>query len=115
MKKGCFIKSVIILTIITAALLYIINNKFNQFIFNPGKKIIIEQINSDLDYVKDSPEKDSLKTLIKNYVENMRSVKNISDKSFKNFFDSVKVAIRDSIIDRREYKSLSRILKRKHL
>ncbi len=115
MKKGCFIKSVIILTIVTAGILYIVNHKLDQFIFDPGKKMIANQINSELDYVKESPEKDSLKALINNYVESIKSVKNLSDKSFEIFVDSVKAAVRDSIINKREYKSLSRILKRRHL
>ena len=115
MKKGCFIKSIILLTIVTAAILYIVNHKLNEVIMNPGKGLIISEINRDLDHVKASPEKDSLKILIKNYVEGLKSVKKLSDKSFGDFFDSVKIAIRDSAIDSNEFKSLSRILKRRNL
>ncbi len=114
MKKGCFVQTIIILTIVTAAVLYIVNNKFNEVIFNPSKSLIINQINKDLNYIKESPEKDSLKVLISNYIKNLKSFKNISDQPIGRFVDSLKVALSDSVIDKREYKNLSKILKSKY-
>lgn len=113
MKKGCFIKTVVILTIITACILYIVNHKLNQVILNPGKGLIISEINRDLEHVRPSPEKDSLKIMIKNYINGLNSVDKLSEKSFSDFFDSIKIAVQDSLIDKSEFKSLSRILKRR--
>ncbi len=113
MKKGCFIKSVVILTIITACILYIVNHKLNQVILNPGKGLIISEINRDLEHVRPSPEKDSLKIMIKNYINGLNSVDKLSEKSFSDFFDSIKIAVQDSLIDKNEFNSLSRILKRR--
>ena len=113
MKKGCFVQSIIVLTIITAAILYIVNHKFNEIIFNPSKRLIVNQITKDLNYVKDSPEKDSLRVLITEYISNLKSVKNLSDEPIGKFVDSLKLALKDSVIDNREYKNLSKILKSK--
>ncbi len=113
MKKGCFVQIIIVLTIVIAAVLYIVNNKFNEFIFNPSKGLLISQVTKDLNYVKDSPEKDSLRILISDYIKNLKSIKNISDGSVGKFVDSLKAALRDSVIDKREYKNLSKILRSK--
>ena len=113
MKKGCFIQIIVVLTIVTAAVLYIVNNKFDEIIFNPSKNIIVHQITKDLNYVKESPEKDSLRSLITSYIKNLKSIKNISKDPIEKFVDSLKVALQDSIIDKREYKNLSKILKSK--
>lgn len=111
MKKGCFVQSIIVLTIITAAILYIVNHKFNEYILNPGKGMIVKHISEELDYVKDSPEKDSLRVLIKDYVENLKSIKNLSNGPIDKFVDSLKIALQDSAIDKKEYKNLSKLLR----
>lgn len=113
MKKGCFIRSIIILTVLTAVVLYLVTHKFNEVVLNPSKSLIINQINRNLDYVKDSPEKDSLQALIKNYILGIQKVDNLSEASIGEFVDSLKVALRDSVIDKHEYKSLYKILKNK--
>jgi hypothetical protein len=113
MKKGCFLRAIIIITILTAVILYLVSHRFNEVVMNPGKSLIISQINRDLEYVKDSPGKDSLKLLIKDYILGIKKVDNISDESIGEFIDTLKIALRDSIIDEREYKSLYKILKTK--
>ncbi len=113
MKKGCFVKTIIILTIFTAVILYIVNRRFNEVILNPSKSLIINQINRDLNYVKDSPEKDSLQILIKDYITGIKKINNISDKSIGEFIDSLKEALKDSTIDSAEYKKLYKILQPK--
>jgi ribosomal protein L19E len=113
MKKSCFIRSIIILTILTAVILYLVTHKFNEVVLNPGKSLIINQINRNLEYVKDSPEKDSLQALIKSYILGVKKVDNLSEASIGEFVDSLKVALSDSVIDKHEYKSLYKILKNK--
>lgn len=113
MKKGCFVKIIVLLTILTAVVLYLINNKFDNIVFNPGKKILINQINRDLEFVKDSPQKDSLKLLINNYIMEIKNINSVSGKQINLFADSLKVALKDSIIDEREYKKLSEMLNKK--
>jgi hypothetical protein len=38
MKKSCFIQVIIFLTILTAAIVYFIDNHFQDVVVNPGKK-----------------------------------------------------------------------------
>ena len=113
MKKSCFIKMIVILTVLTAVVLYIISHKFNEVIFNPSKRLLIDQVNRDLNYVKDTPEKDSLQFLIKDYITGLKHINNLSDNSIKTFLDSLQDALKDSTIDTREYKMLYSILKQK--
>ena len=113
MKKSCFIRVIIILTILTAIVLYIINHKFNDIILNPSKRLLVSQINRDLNYVKDTPEKDSLQVLIKDYITGIKHIDNLSDESLRTFIDSLQEALKDSTIDSMEYKSLYSILKSK--
>ena len=113
MKKSCFLRIIIFLTILTAVILYLVTNKFNEVILNPGKSLIINQINRNLNYVKDSPEKDSLQVLIKDYILGIKKVDSLSESSIGEFVDSLKVALKDSVIDNKEYKSLYKILKSK--
>jgi hypothetical protein len=109
-RKSCFLRAIIILTILTAVILYLVTQKFNEVVLNPGKSLIISQINRDLDYVKDSPQKDSLKLLIKGYILGIKKVNNISNESVGRFIDTLKTALKDSVIDEREYKTLYKIL-----
>ena len=113
MKKSCFVKMIIILTVLTAVVLYVISHKFNEVILNPSKQLLINQVNRDLNYVKDTPEKDSLQILIKDYITGIKHVDELSDNSLNTFIDSLQDALRDSTVDSREYKMLYSILKQK--
>ena len=111
MKKGCFIKIVIFLTIIVASITYIFQNKFNDFIFIPGKKVIlpifINDFNKNLAYVKDGPKKDSLNLLIKNYLENSRNINELSEDSLKPFVREIYSIIADSTITSSELRNFN--------
>ena len=117
MKKGCFIKGVIILTIIVASVTYIIQNKFNDFIFKPGKKIIlpifVNDFKSKLNYIKDNPKKDSLNLMIKNYLEDAENIKELSDDSLKPFVREIYGIISDSVITSSELKKLGEFINTK--
>jgi hypothetical protein len=110
MKKGCFIKAIIILTIIVASITYILQNKFNDFIFTPGKKIIlplfVKEFKSKLTYVKDSPQKDSLYIMIKNYIEKSKDIHDLSDENLKPLVTKFSGIIADSIVTTSELNSI---------
>ena len=111
MKKGCFIKLIMVLTVLTAAVLYIVYNKFNDFFLNPGKHLIVSSLNSEISRIHNSPEKDSLKAMIKDYVNGIEDIKNISHKSVEDFADSLNSVLKDSVISPAELKHLRAILK----
>ena len=81
MKKGCFIQSVIIVTIIIAVVVYIIKYKLEDWIFKPGKEIILSELadswDDDTAFIKESVEKDSLKSLMKYYFENIKTIEEV--------------------------------------
>ena len=110
MKKGCFIKTIVILTIVVASITYILQNKFNDFIFTPGKKIIlplfVKEFKSKLTYVKDSPQKDSLYVMIKSYIENAKNIHDLSDENLKPLVGRFTNVIADSVITTSELKSI---------
>ena len=113
MKPGCFLKTIIILTILVAAIMYIIQHKSDIF-FKQGKKIIAEAILDDWDrefnYVKDTPEKSELKDSLWSYIENIKPQNIPDDKKIDSIMNMVRSAALDSIISKAELKEISKDL-----
>ena len=116
MKKGCFIQSVIIATILVGAAVYIIKYKLNDWIVKPGKKLIISEVEknweSEIAFIKKSVEKDSLKSLMNYYLHNiktMEDVVNLDEDIFHIEFESI---IKDSLVTQNELSKLTQILKK---
>ena len=116
MKKGCFLQAVIIGTILIAAAAYIIENKFDEWFLKPGKELLLSEIvknwDNDLKYIYESEQKDSLKNLLTYYVDNIKSLDELTaldEKSFINAFDSV---IEDSIISNEEISKLTSLVEK---
>lgn len=114
MKPGCFLKSVIILTIIVAAITYIIQNK-SELILEPGRKVISRVFTDDWDknfiYVKDTPEKNELKKVLKTYIDSLKPKNIPDDKEINAIAAMVQNAAADSIITDTELKEISQKLK----
>ena len=115
MKKGCFLKLVVIITILVASVLYIIQNKFDEIFLNPGKKLITELIEdnweTELSYITDTEEKDSLKSLLYFYVEGIKTVSEISEDSHKELLELLESTFTDSLITKEELLKLTKIVK----
>lgn len=116
MKKSCFLQSVIIVTILLAVVIYLVENKFNEWFLEPGKEMVLDEMVSDweseLRFVNDSAEKDSLKSLLIYYVDNIKSldeVLNLDEKYFLNEFGRV---IEDSIISNEEISKLTKLMEK---
>ena len=116
MKKGCFLQTVIIGTVLIASAVYIIENKFDKWFLKPGKELLLNEIvknwDNDLKYIYESEQKDSLKKLLTYYVDNIKSIDElttIDEKSFINAFDSV---IEDSIISTEEISKLTSLVEK---
>ena len=117
MKKGCFLKIIIILTIFIAAILYIVENHFDDFIRKPGEKIIkdlvFKDVNREMEFVRNSPEKDSLKVLINNFIyDKIHKEHKLNTKEIENMVDSVKEVLKDSTISPAELENLTSIFKK---
>lgn len=116
MKKGCFIQTVIIGTVLIAAAVYIIENKFDEWFLKPGKELLLNEIvknwDNDLKYIYESEQKDSLKNLLTYYVDNIKSLDELTaldEKSFIKAFDSV---IEDSIISNEEISKITSLVEK---
>jgi hypothetical protein len=117
-KKGCFIKSIIALTIFIAAILYIIQNHLDDFIINPTKEffseLFVSGVDEDLNFIVESPEKDSLRTLLKLYLQDkFTNTKKISDDDIDWLIDSVKGVVRDSIISGEDITLIKKLIQQK--
>jgi hypothetical protein len=114
MKKGCFIKLIVVLTILTAAVLYFVQNYFDRLILLPGKKILkstlIENWDTNLKHVYDTPEKDSLKVLVNNFLMQIDLTDSLDETMIENFAVEFSRAIKDSLITNKEYNKLKNII-----
>jgi hypothetical protein len=114
MKKGCFIKFIIFLTIFVAAIIYIVQTKLDDWVLKPGKGVIKQVFNEswkeEMAYVKASPEKDSLYALISHFIDNLNT-ESFSEKKIDNFSKLVELSTADSVIDKTELKNLKNLLR----
>ncbi|GMR25410.1 MAG: hypothetical protein BMS9Abin39_0706 [Ignavibacteria bacterium] len=114
MKKGCFLKFIIIFTIVLAAGLYLIQNKFEEFFFQPGKELILSVIENEWDgafnYVKESVKKDSLKTLLNYYVSGVKSTEQLADYNIEKIADFLESTFKDSLISDEELSRISNLI-----
>jgi len=115
MKKGCFLKFIIIFTIVLAAGLYLIQNKFEELFFQPGKELILSVIEKEWDvafmYVKESVKKDSLKTLLNYYVSVVKSTEQLADYNIEKITDFLESTFKDSLITDEELSRISNLIK----
>ena len=114
MKKSCFLKFIIIFTIVLAAGLYLIQNKFEELFFQPGKELILSVIEKEWDiafmYVKESVKKDSLKTLLSYYVSGVKSTEQLADYNIEKITDFLESTFKDSFITDEELSHISNLI-----
>jgi len=114
-RKGCFIQSVIVLTILVAVIVYLIQNNLDDWIIGPGKKIVLNEIAKNWDtetaYIKESAEKDSLKSLLNYYLNNIKTAEEVVNLDKDKFFIEFNDAINDSLISDKEISQLTLLLK----
>ncbi|MFC2103156.1 hypothetical protein ACFLSS_01885 [Bacteroidota bacterium] len=114
MKKGCFLKFIIIFTIVVAVVLYIIQNKFDDIFLKPGKELAISLVEdnwqNDLKFVDDNQEKDSLKSLLNYYINEIKSAEDIEKSSIEYLMDVLTASIEDSLINKEEITNITKII-----
>jgi hypothetical protein len=116
MKKGCFIQSVVIVTILIAVAVYIIKYKLDDWLVKPGKELILTELSNNWEketaYIKESVEKDSLKSLMKYYLENIKTMKEVVNLEQDIFLSEFEAAIEDSLITDKEISKLTLLMKK---
>lgn len=117
MKKGCFITSIALLTIIVGAALYVIQNHFDSLVLSPAKKVIANLIRNDLykelDKVVESEEKTELKKKIKDFSQNKAVLNRIKEEEITELVNAIEKAISDSLISKAELNEISKLMESK--
>lgn len=117
MKKGCFITTIVVVTILIGAAMYIFQNHFDSLVLNPGKKILAGFVKKDLEkkleFVIETREKTELRNLIKEYSENTDAIKKLKEKDVDQIISTIESAISDSIIKKSELEEISQLIKLK--
>ena len=116
MKKGCFIKAVIVVTIFVAAAIYIIQYKLDDWFSNPTKKFLLNQVvhdwENEVKNIDASVQKDSLRALLIDYIENIKSMEDVVNLDRENFLKEFNLVIEDSLITDEEISKLTLLLKK---
>lgn len=116
MKKSCFIQSVVVLTILVAAAIYIIQYKLDDWFIKPTKNILLSEAVKDWDkevkHIHESAQKDSLKALLIYYIDNIKSMEDVVNLEEENFLKEFNRVIEDSLITIKEISKLTLLLKK---
>jgi len=115
-KKSCFIQSVIIITILVAAAIYIIQYKLDDWFIKPTKNILITEAGKDWEsetsHINDSVQKDSLRSLLIYYFENIKSMKDVVNLDQEKIFEEFELVIEDSLITDEEISKLTLLMQK---
>jgi len=114
LKKGCFLKFIVIFTIFVAVVLYIVQNKFDEFLVKPGKKVLLQILNDkwdeELSYVKESDEKESLKKLINEYLTKVKSKEDLANDKTGLIIEQLGTTVQDSVVDAGELEKMRKLI-----
>lgn len=112
MKKGCFIRSIFVLTIITGVIVYLIQTKWD-IIKNMLADVPRKGIEKTLVKFKESPEKDTLKTLLDDFfTKHLVNFNQLNNKMFEPLVTSLNESSPDSLINRHKLNQIKQILKK---
>jgi len=116
MKKSCFIQAVVIVTILVAAIIYIIQYKLDDWFIKPAKNILVseaaENWENEVKHIKDSAQKDSLKALLFYYIENIKSTEEVVNLDTEVFLKELNQVTEDSTISDEDISKLTLLLKK---
>ena len=112
MKKSCFIRSVFVLTIVTGVIVYLVQTKWDS-IKNMLADVPHKGIEKSLVRFKESPEKDTLKTLLDEFfTKHLVNFNSFSNKMFDPLVTSLTNFSSDSLLDGYELNQIKQILKK---
>jgi predicted nucleic-acid-binding protein len=116
MKKGCFIKSVIAITIFVGVVVYIVQYKLEEWLKEPANYLQITQLAENWDtkanFIRNSIQKDSLGVLLSSYFSNVESMEDVVNWEEDLFLIGLQDAIDDSLITTDEISKLTLLLKK---
>lgn len=102
MKTGCFIKSLIIATIVIASITYIVTNKFDDWVKKPIQdfafNIALEEFNEEIETIPNSQNKETLIKMVESFIVDLRKVDNINMNNLDKVGKMLNNVISDSDI-----------------
>ncbi len=121
MKKGCFIKIIIVLTIFVAAGLFVIQSykgKIEKFVFSKTKRtfktLLVDDFNKKLSHIKNSPEKDSLEAYMKVYFDKnfnkYKTYNEIAERKGDKVLTSLAEVLKDSVITKSDDERIKKLI-----
>jgi hypothetical protein len=114
MKTGCFVKSLIIATIFLAAIIYIMTNKFDDFIKKPIQDFAINfalgEFNEKFENIPDTAQKEELDSIIKSFSNNLRDIKTIEMSKLENLGNTLNKSLIDSEISKNEISEIKSLI-----
>ncbi|MCW8802790.1 MAG: hypothetical protein OQK57_00180 [Ignavibacteriaceae bacterium] len=116
MKKSCFIQVVVIVTILVAVIIYIIQYKLDDWFIKPVKNVLVSEVaknwEKEVNHIKDSAQKDSLKALLIYYIENVKSMEEVVNLDTDIFLKEFNQVSEDSTISDEDISKLTSLLKK---
>ena len=112
-RKGCFLGLLVILTVIIAIVIYFFKYHKNEVegIFKP---VVLSSMKNDifekLNNVETNKYKDSLKSIISDYIVQIKNKENFKLEKAGNFFENIKITLNDEIIDSLEIINIRNLL-----
>jgi len=117
MKTGCIIKALIASTIFFAVVFYIVTNKMDDYFVNPIKNLSVnymtKSLKDDWQYVKSTPEKDSLMSEINYFTKNLTKLKTVHLDAVHDVLDSIKIYLDDSLVTHQDLENIKVIIEAK--
>ncbi|MGE5680426.1 MAG: hypothetical protein ACM34K_06040 [Bacillota bacterium] len=117
MKRGCFITGLTVLTILIGVIFYIGKN-YKDIAPKYLRSWIVQKTRDNLDkkinILQNSPEKDTLVSLVNGYMESMKDMAEWDSKRDSEFLDSLSVSLKDKKIDSTEIALLKNLFN-KHI
>jgi hypothetical protein len=87
-----------------------------DWVVKPGKKILITEVGNNWEnetaFIKEAPEKDSLRLLLKYYLENIKTMEDVVNLEQDKFLNEFKLVIDDSLVTDAELSKLTSLLKK---
>lgn len=95
---------------------YLVQNKFEEIFLNPGKELLLNALErgweDNIDNLKDSAAKDSLKSLLENYIIKMKSTEDISSDQTKEIIKSLEKTFKDNHVDPEELNRVRELIEK---
>lgn len=111
---GCFVKILIVSTIVIAAVVYVFTNKFDEYIKTPVQNFVIEfalgDVKDELKSVADSKAKEELISTIDNFSNDVRGLESINYDKLQVVAVNLSKIMEDKVISQSEVVEIKSII-----